>query len=135
MSAKNGKFGKEKIQIKNVCKKRENGKSAARMRPYLVFETRPNGKAHGKQKKISPFCSKCLQKSGKWERRAGKCGKKRKEKRERRHTLLDLNFHTERYHPPGNKTTEEKKLKKLGKMEVFVPPFPACARHLFRPSK
>lgn len=48
---------------------------------------------------------------------------------------MDLNFHTERYHPPGNKTTEEKKLKKSGKMEVFVPPFPACARHLFRPSK
>lgn len=82
MSAKNGKFGKEKIQIKNVCKKRENGKSAARMRPYLVFETRPDGKANGKQKKISPFRSKCLQKSGKWERRAGKCGKKRNKKRD-----------------------------------------------------
>lgn len=84
MSAKNGKSGKKKIQIKDVCKKRENGKSAARMRPYLVFETRPDGKSNWKQKKISPFHSKCLQKSGKWERRAGKCGKEGKQKKETR---------------------------------------------------
>lgn len=81
MSAKNGKLGKKKNTMKNVWKKRENGKSAARMRPYLVFETWSDGKAEGKQKKISPFRSKCLQKSGKWERRAGKCGKKRNKKK------------------------------------------------------